>query len=146
MPCKVKNHQYRETCGESDNRNSKHACVVEAHESTRKRLERTLPKDHDDRIAGNRFNSLSRSNLAHKFIPVHQAMKIPGAKAAVDKELEKLEKMSASQVANVRSNREVSQEEQKEPPFCFADGHLSSQECGNGPEVSKVQRPGCTPK
>ena len=89
MRCKVKSHQYRETCGESDTRRSKCVCLVEAHESTRKRLERTLPKDHDDRIAGKGFNSLSRSNLAHKFISVPQAMKIPDAKAAVDKELEK---------------------------------------------------------
>ena len=35
MPCEVMNHQYRETCGESDNRKSNHACIVEAHESTR---------------------------------------------------------------------------------------------------------------
>ena len=95
-PVRVKNHQYREICGESDNRISKHACVVETHESTRKRFERTLPKDHEDRIAGKGFNSLSHSHLAHKFIPVPQAMKIPDATAAVDKELEKLEQMSAS--------------------------------------------------
>ena len=34
-------------------------------------------------------------NLVHKFIPMPQAMKIPAAKAAVDKEWEKLEKISA---------------------------------------------------
>ena len=39
MPCKVKNHQHRETCVESDTRKSKHVCIVEAHKSTRKRLE-----------------------------------------------------------------------------------------------------------
>ena len=51
MFCKVKNHPYSETSGKSDNRKSKHACIVKAHESTRKRLERTLPKDHEDRFA-----------------------------------------------------------------------------------------------
>ena len=34
-------------------------------------------------------NSLQHYNLVHKFIPVPQAMKIPAAKAAVDKEWEK---------------------------------------------------------
>ena len=34
-------------------------------------------------------------NLVHKFIHMPQAMKIPAAKAAVDKEWEKLEKISA---------------------------------------------------
>ena len=41
---------------------------MEAHESTRNRLERTLPNDHEDRIAGKGFNSLSHYNLVHKFI------------------------------------------------------------------------------
>ena len=31
MPCKVKKHQYKGTCGESDNRRSKYACGVEAY-------------------------------------------------------------------------------------------------------------------
>ena len=35
-------------------------------------------------------NSLQHFNLVHKFIPLPQAMKIPAAKAAVDKEWEKL--------------------------------------------------------
>ena len=56
MPCKVKNHHCRETCGESDTRRSKYACIVEAHECTKKVLERTLPKDHEDRIAWKGFN------------------------------------------------------------------------------------------
>ena len=91
MPCEVQNLQREEAFDkESDNRSSKHACTVEAHESTRKRLERTLPKDHEDRIAGKGSNSVSRYNLAHKFILFPQAMKIPDAKAAVDKEWEEL--------------------------------------------------------
>ena len=57
MPCEVMNHKYMETSGESDNRTPMHACIVEAHESTRKRLERALPKDCEDRIAGKGFNS-----------------------------------------------------------------------------------------
>ena len=30
----------------------KHACIVEAHGSTRQRLESSLPKNHEDHIAG----------------------------------------------------------------------------------------------
>ena len=37
---------------------SRNVCIVEPLESTRKRLERTLPKDHEDRIAGKGFNWL----------------------------------------------------------------------------------------
>ena len=45
--------------------------------------------------------------LVHKFIPMPQAMKIPAAKAAVDKEWEKLEKISAWNLTKVRSKKEV---------------------------------------
>ena len=39
-----------------------------------------------DHIAGKGFTSMSHYNLVHKFIPMPQVMKIPDAKAAVDKE------------------------------------------------------------
>ena len=42
---------------------TKHACIVEAHESTRQRLESSLPKDHEDHIAGKRYNSMTHYNL-----------------------------------------------------------------------------------
>ena len=41
------------------------------------------------------------------FIPMPQAVKIPTAKAAVDKEWEKLEKISAWNLTKVRSKKEV---------------------------------------
>ena len=46
-------------------------------------------------------------NLVHKFIPMPQAMKIPAAKAAVDKEWEKLEKISAWNLTKVKSKKQV---------------------------------------
>ena len=54
--------------------------------------EESLPNHHEDHIAGKGDNSLQHYNLVHKFIPMPQAMKIPAAKAAVDKEWEKLER------------------------------------------------------
>ena len=43
MACKVQNHQRREPCGqEFDTRISKYACIGDATESTRNRLERAL--------------------------------------------------------------------------------------------------------
>ena len=53
----------------------------------------SLPIHHEDHIAGKGENSLQHYNLVHKFIPMPQAMNIPAAKAAVDKEWEKLEKI-----------------------------------------------------
>ena len=74
---------------------TKYACIVEAHESRRKSLEYTLPRNHEDHITEKMFNSTNHCNLVHTFIPMPQAMKIPDAKAAVDKEWEMLEKISA---------------------------------------------------
>ena len=52
----------------------------------------SVPNHHEDHIAGKGDNSLQHYNLVHKFIPMPQVMKIPAAKAAVDKEWEKWRK------------------------------------------------------
>ena len=50
---------------------------------------------------------MSHYNLAHKFTPMPQAMKIPDAKAAVDKELKKLETIPAWDLGKVKSKRRL---------------------------------------
>ena len=55
-------------------------------------MEGSLHKNREDHIAGSGIDSLNHYNLVHKFIPVPQAMTIPYAKAAVDKDWEKFEK------------------------------------------------------
>ena len=105
MPCKsMKN------CGSGASNKifkTKLACILEADESTRLRMGNSLPNHHEDHVAGKGENSLQHYNLVHKFIPMPQAMKIPAAKAAVDKEWEKLEKISAWNLTIVRSKKEV---------------------------------------
>ena len=78
---------------------------------------------------GKGFNSQSHCNLVHQFVPSPQAMKNLDAKAAVDKEFEKLGKLPAWQLTKVKSKREDSgsTKRAKNSPFCYADGHLSSQ-------------------
>ena len=108
MPCKTsKNSQHGATRGKSNEIKSKLVCILEASESTRLRMGESLPNHHEDHIAGKGDNSLQHYNLVHKFIPMPQAMKIPAAKAAVDKEWEKLEKISAWNLTKVRSKKEV---------------------------------------
>ena len=74
----------QETCRTVEEHKTKYACVVEADESTRKRMEGSHRKNHEDHIADRGINSLNHYNLVHKFNPMLQAMKIPGAKAAVE--------------------------------------------------------------
>ena len=81
--------------------------ILEADESTRIRMGNSIPQNHEDHIAGKGENSLQHYNLVHKFIPMPQAMKIPAAKAAVDKEWEKLEKISAWNLTKVKSKKQV---------------------------------------
>ena len=67
----------------------------------------SLPTHHEDHIAGKGDNSQQHENLVHIFILIPKAMKIPAAKAAVDKEWEKLENNSAWNLTKVRSKKEV---------------------------------------
>ena len=108
LPCTTsKQCKHGETRGKTNEIKSKFACILEASESTRLRVESSLPNHHEDHIAGKGDNSLQQYNLVHKFIPMLQAMKIPAAKAAVDKEWETLEKFSAWNLTKVRSKKEV---------------------------------------
>ena len=80
---------------------SKFSCISEAHESTRQRIESVTKRIHEEHIAGKGQNSVMHYNSVHKFILMPQAMKIPDAKAAVDKEWKKLETIPAWDVRKV---------------------------------------------
>ena len=84
MPCKI----MKKNCGSGGSNKIKTslACILEADESARLRVGESLPNHHVDHIAGKGDNSIQHYNLVHKFILMPQAMKIPAAKAAVDKE------------------------------------------------------------
>ena len=86
---------------------TKYAYIVEAHASTRKRLKSTLPRNPEDHIAEKWFNSLTHYNLVHKLIPMPQAMKIPDAKAAVNNEWEKLEKIPTWTLDKMKRKKDV---------------------------------------
>ena len=105
MLCKI----MKKNCGSggSNKVKTKLACILEADESTRLRMGNSIPHNHEDHIAGQGENSLQHYNLVHKFFLMPQAVKIPAAKAAVDKKWEKLEKISAWNLTKVRSKKEV---------------------------------------
>ena len=104
MPCKIVKN-----CGSgaSDKIKTKLAWILEADESTRMRMGNSIQQNHEDHIAGKGENSLNHYNLVHKFIPMPQAVKIPAAKAAVEKEWEKLEKISAWNLTRVKRKKSV---------------------------------------
>ena len=79
---------------------AKHARIVEASESTWKRLESTLPQDHEDHIAERGFNSMSHDNLVHKIDSEAPSTEHPGCESS---KWDKLEKLPAWQVTKVTS-------------------------------------------
>ena len=91
-----------------------YACTVEAHGSTRQRVEPSLSKNDEDHIAGKGYNSMTHHNFVHNFIPMPQAMKTPDAKAAVDKGWKKLDAISTWQLDKVTSKTEVILKAQKD--------------------------------
>ena len=104
QPCPAKTckkNKHGETRSKTNDFKSQFACILEANESTRLRMEESLPNHHEDHIAGKGDNSLQDYNLVHNFIPMPQAMKIPAAKAAVEREWEKLEKIPAWDLTKV---------------------------------------------
>ena len=109
MPCKRQPSLVKTSAkpkvGNEDGFKTMKSCMAESHESTRQRAESVQSKNHEDHIAGKGCTSMSH-NLAHKFIPP-QAVNIPDAKAAVDKEWKKLVTIPAWDLEKVESKKEV---------------------------------------
>ena len=95
MPCKTPVNCNGETCRNIGKNKTKYACAVDADESTRPRLEGAGHKPHQDHITAKGMHSLTHYSLVHKFIPMPEALKIPDAKEAVEKQWGKLEKIPA---------------------------------------------------
>ena len=57
---------------------------------------------------------MTHNNLVHKLIPMPQAMKIPDAEVAVDKEWKTLETVRAWDLEQVKSKKEVILEAQRD--------------------------------
>ena len=110
MPCKILIKNSAETHRNIGKHKTKYACIVDADEYTRPRLEGGGHKPHQDHITAKGMNSIIHYSLVHKFIPMPQPFKIPDAKAAVEKEWEKLKKIPAWQLTKVKNKKEVIEE------------------------------------
>ena len=86
MPCKIPIKSSGETHRNIGKRKTKYACVVDADERTRPRLEGAGHKPHQDHITAKRMNSITHYCLVRISIPMPQALKtIPDDNAAVSK-------------------------------------------------------------
>ena len=85
MPCKTPINSRGETCRSFEKSKTKCACIVDADETMRVRLDGAVHKHHQDHITARGMTSLNHCSLVHICIPMPQALKIPKAKAAVEK-------------------------------------------------------------
>ena len=85
MLCKIPIRSSGETHRNIGKRKTKYACIVDADESTRPRVQGAVHISHQDHITAKGMNSMTHYSLVHKFIPMPQAMKIPDAEAAVER-------------------------------------------------------------
>ena len=74
MPCKTPANCREETCRSIGKSKTKYACIVDANETVRIRLEGVPHRYHEDHISARGINSLNHYNLVHKF-PMPQALK-----------------------------------------------------------------------
>ena len=85
----------------------KFACILEASKSTRMPMEESLPKYHEDHIAGKRAQFTVTLQIGTHIYSHASSNEDTAAKAAADKEWEKLEKIPAWDLTKVRSKSEV---------------------------------------
>ena len=85
MPCETPVNCRGEVCRSIGKHKTNYACIVDADESMRMRVGGVPQRYHEDHIVAKGIKSLSHCNSVLKFIPMHQALKILDAKAAVGK-------------------------------------------------------------
>ena len=112
---------------------TKLAWILEADESTRLRMENSIPHQITKTILQEKVRIHHSITIWFtKFIPMPQAMKIPAAKAAVDKEWENLEKISAWNFTKVKSKKRVIDDTRTSGAtvhFASFNGHMSFEKC-----------------
>ena len=105
MPCKF----MKKNCGSgaSNKIKTRLACILEASESTRLRMGESSPNHHEDILQEKETIHCSMTIWFTNLFLCLKLLQNPAPKAAVEKEWEKLEKISAWNLTKVRSKSEV---------------------------------------
>ena len=130
MPCKTcKKNKHGETRCKTDDFKSKFACILEASESTRMRMEESLPTYHEDHIAGRGDNSLQQYNLYTNWFLCHKQWRYPQQKQQWIKNGRNLK----------RSRRGTWQKSEQNQRWSMKQGRI-------GAKSPKNSRSSCTPR
>ena len=101
--------------------------MVEAHESTRQRLELSLRKDHEHHIAGKGYNSMTHYNLVHKFLQSSSGQGVEEARAW------QLDKVESKKKVNLEPQRD-----KKKVHFASLMVICHFKKCGVRTKISEV--------
>ena len=144
-------YQHREIdSGSNKIQKSKHACVVEAHESTRKHIGKLCRNIMMIALLGRRSIHWVICKSCAQVHTYASSNDYPGCQSRCGQRVWKAWKNARfAKWPIYREDRKLSwmhKKEQRTVLFLYADGHLSSQECGVTTEISKIPRQHCTPR
>ena len=142
--CKTrKKSKNRETRNKTNDFKSKLACILEASESTRLRMEESLPNNHEDHIAGKGNNSLQHYNLVDKLISYASSKEDTRSKSSSGWRMGEIGEDSGvgpdesqKQIRGDRWSKDVG----RKSSFCLTDRRLSFEECRVGDKAPKIQK------
>ena len=84
MLCKTcKKSKHGETRSKTNDFKSKFACILEASESTRMRMEESLPNYFEDHVSRRGDNSLQHYNLVHNYTSSHEDSRSKGSSGQI---------------------------------------------------------------
>ena len=95
LPCKIPTKSSGETHRNIGKRRTRFACIVDADECTRPRLEGAGQKPHQGHITAKGTNSITHDSLVHKFGPMPQALQIPDPQGGRGERIGKTEENSS---------------------------------------------------
>ena len=149
MPCKTcKKSKHGETRSKTYDFKSKFACILEASESTRMRMEESLPKYHEDHIAGKGTIHFSITIWYTNLFLCLKPWRFPHQKQQWinnGRNWKRFRCGTKQSQKQIRGDR-WSKDEGRKSVFCLTDGHLSFEECRSGGKAPKIQRSSCTPR
>ena len=116
MPCKLQRDKYRETCRtvEEHKTKYKYACIVEADESMRTRMEGSPHKNHEDRIAGQGIQFIEPLQFGAQIYSDASSNENTRCKGSSRERMGKLVKLPALQLTKVKNESEVIAEARNE--------------------------------
>ena len=148
MPCQTSLcRSSRETCRTVGGQKTRYACIVEADESTRKRMEGAHHKNDEDHIAGKGMKfieSLQSSAQTCSYASSNENTRCKGSSGKRIGKTRENTGMAADEGQKQKWGERWSKEWGQKSAFCVINGSPSSQDFGVGTAISKIERTICT--